>query len=166
MKNILFFGLLILFSSSCARQKVYKKYPDCTDYFNYVKQSWSKKDNGFFIVSEIPDSTKTVWAKLIEPPRFKQEWDKNMVNCLCDLTEKEVRTIFGKSTTVSNTFQHIKKVNIKHYVYYIVDEICDENSQRTGRDIICSFIAFSFWEGKQDRKCTSRPRIMLRNPYE
>lgn len=166
MKNILFFGLLVFMLNSCARQKVYNKYPDCADYFSILEKSWTKKDNGFFVINEVPDSTKPVWAKYAEPPQFKQQWNKYSGKCLCDLTEKEVRAIFGKPTRVSKSFQHIKKVHNKTYGYHIVDEICDEDSQRDGRDIICSSIAFTFWEGKQDRRFTSRPRLSLRNPYQ
>jgi len=82
---------------------------------------------------------------------------------LCDLTEKEVRAIFGKPTRVSISFQHIKKVHNKIYGYHIVDEICDEDSQRDGRDIIFSSMAFTFWEGIQDRRFTSKPRLKLIN---
>lgn len=158
--------LVFFVLSGCARQKVYKKYPDCTDYFNFLEKSWSKKDNSFFVVKEIPDSTNPVWAKYVEPPQFQRQWDKNVQHCLCNLTKKEVEAIFGKPTIIGKTFQHIKKVHTETYGYHIADKFCDEDSQMKTRVNICSFIAFTFWEGKQDRRFTSRPRLRLKNPHQ
>lgn len=140
MKDVLLFMLVSFVLSGCAHQKVYKKYPDCTDYFNYVKKSWNKKDNGFFVIAEIPDSTKSIWAKYVERPQFKQQWDKYSGKCLCKLTEKEVRTIFGEPIKKGETYNVNDKITTNSYSYLIADESCDEGAQEKSQLVICSSI--------------------------
>jgi hypothetical protein len=162
MKNILFM-LLLLLGSSCIRHKMYKTYPNCVEYFEFIEQSWSRKDNGFFMITEVPDSTKPEWFKYVEPPQFQQQWDKYKDECLCQLTEKEVKHIFGEPTKKGKTYRAIDKITTTSYGYYIADESCNEEAQQNSELVICSSMGFTFWKGKQGRKYLPKPRLTLRN---
>ena len=164
MKNILIFILLVLFLDSCACQKVYNKYPDCVDYFSFLEKSWVKKDNGYFMVTEIPDTTKPIWAKYVEPPQFQQRWNKNRRDCLFDLTEKEVKILFGEPSRVKKIRGEINDNEGILYRYYIADDLCNEENADEFKPVRCSIIEFTFRKVKQGEKQLLRPRLILNDP--
>lgn len=162
MKKILFFCVLTLFLSSCVRQKLHKKYPDCADYFSFLEKSWIKKGNGYFMIKEVPDSTKPVWAKYVEQrPQFKQRWDTNMRNCLSYLTEKEIKSLFGEPSIVKEINKEGIDSGAVLYRYYIADEFCNEENAEDFKPVRCSIIEFAFWKGKLGEKKLPRPRLIL-----
>lgn len=153
---LIFVGNLFL---GC-QPKLFKSHPECTDYFNYVKEHWSKKDNNFFKIKEVIDTSAMAWAHLDDPPHFYQEWKKNY-QCICALNEKEVVQLFGKPTRVSNTYNVVKKVTTQTYGYHISDGHCEEVIVEKNNWQICSFLAFTFWKGEQNRRYTEKPRLNI-----
>lgn len=161
MRKIFLAITLVFTGYSCANRVIQKKYPNCTAYFEFLEKSWEKKDNGFFIIKRVPDPKEAVWEKYEYYSQFQKQWNKYSKDCLCQLTEKEVKAIFGKPTNISSTFKARKKVTTTTYGYHISDENCDENLQSVSRVNICSFIGFTFLQGQQVADITEKPRFKV-----
>lgn len=160
---LLFSTLFVLFSCN---NKLYQSYPECSAYYDYIKASWHKKDNGFFWIEEVRDTTEPIWIHLQEGPMFQRQWDKYANECLCQLTEKEVRLLLGEPTITDKVYQVIKEVTIENYGYLISDSLCNDVLPKKNNPYNCSGIGFTFWKGKQDRRYTSKPRLRLYYNYD
>lgn len=165
MKNIILLLFVWMILGGC-QKKLYQTYPECVDYYKFIKESWHKKDNGFFLVKEVRDTTEPVWIHFEKGPRFQRQWDKYVDNCLCQLSEKEMKQLFGKPTVTDEVYQVVKKVTTKTYGYLISDSLCEDVLPKKNNPYICSLIGFTFWKGKQDRRYTSRPRLHLYYNYD
>jgi hypothetical protein len=77
-----------------------------------------------------------------------------------------VKLLFGSPTKTSEVYQVRNKVTTKTYGYHISDGICEEVIPEKNNPNLCSFIGFTFWKGKQDRRYTSKPRLRLYYNYD
>lgn len=156
MKQVLI--LITLFMVGCSHHKqLIKKYPDCEDYFNYIIDNWEGKDNGFYIINEVKDTTLNEWQQLEAPPYFVSQWDKYNKTCLNNLTLKEVESLFGKPTKISKVKNVQINKEVKTYLYYISDGNCKESIPIKNSKDNCGGISFTFVEGKIFEK--SKPNL-------
>lgn len=156
--------LLIVFVSllSCQRQ-LYKSHQECTLYFDYVKKHWVKKGNDFFLIDEPKDTSALSWIEYGNTPRFMRQWNKYYDDCICTLTAKEAKLLFGKPTRITETFKFRSKVTTETYGYLISDGKCEEIISEKNQPNRCSYLAFTFWKGRQDKGYITRPSLKLRD---
>jgi hypothetical protein len=149
---------------SCQNRRLYDKYPEeCQEYFDYIKEHWSRKSNGFYLIKEVKDTSALWWAHLDDPPHFKQMWDKHLLKCLTTLTRSEVRHLFGKPTDIVRVYNPVKKMKVTRLVYLQSDGKCEEVIRGEYKQHNCNYISFTFWDGKQRPDFNSKPEYFLRN---
>jgi hypothetical protein len=158
--------LVVSIGLASCHNKLYRTYPECAGYYDFIKKSWHKKDNGFFWIEEVRDTTEPVWVHLVKGPMFQRQWDKYANECLCQLSEREVKFLLGEPTVTHQRYNAVKKVTTEIYGYLVADGICEEIIPLPNNPTICSFMGFTFWKGKQDRRYTDKPRLSLHYDYD
>jgi hypothetical protein len=148
MNKMLLLLWIGVFFVSC-QKRLYTSHPHCGEYFDYVKSHWERKDNGFFVIRADVDTSANAWMRIDAPPMFKQQWERYYENCLCQLSEKEVKLLFGKPTRITNTFRARDEIVIRTYGYHISDGKCIEELPKKNEPNKCSFLSLTFGKGKQ-----------------
>jgi hypothetical protein len=141
---------------SC-QKKLYRSYPECIDYFDYIKTHWKQKENGFYLIEEIVDSSD--WRIYDKPPAFYREWKKYRNTCLIKLTPNEVRQLYGQPTKIYQFYNNVRDKQVSRYIYYISDRKCLEIIPGDNEPDRCGHISFTFFDGIQES--TSDPVIHL-----
>ena len=118
MNRILILAILGIFLFSCNR-KLYKSHPDCTEYFDYIKEHWERKPKGWYNIQVDKVDTTAAWLiqHMDEPPEFIKQYKENRLDCLCKLNKKEIQKLFGKPTTVASVFNVKEKAQIENASY-------------------------------------------------
>ena len=143
MKQLLI--LIALFMVGCSHHKqLVKKYPTCEDYFNYIADNWERKDNGFFTIKEVKDTTLNEWQQLEAPPFFTTQWKRNANRCLSNMNEKEIQQLFGKPTRIIEFTNGMKDKDGKNFIYYISDGDCEETIPKRNQADKCGGVSFTF----------------------
>ena len=156
MNKLLILAILGFFLFSCNR-KLYKSHSDCTEYFDYIKEHWEKKPNGWYGIKVEKVDTTAAWLLQHdgEPPVFIKQYKDNKMNCLCKLNKKEIQLLFGKPTEIESVYNVIEEVQIETIRYRVTDGKCDETAKFIWQPNPCGELIFLFTGKTQHKSCSS-----------